>query len=579
MSIKQCILRSRNYKFRDVILPNETPVIVGRGPQTRIRDRKCSKCQVQITALYKSKKAIIRQLGTNPSEVDSGLLAADQELEVLDGCNINLLEGDLKYTLEFLTTEPETRSKHKHNSRTPGATAKKLKLSSSPPRYDGTSTPQEECSPSIAEASASKEDISLQESIADEETSLETLHQSVVRDFDSLSTQDRWEEYDHSKIFIFTPAGIKGQNKVAAFDLDHTIITTQSGRVFPTSTDDWKIFYAEIPGRIKKLHNEGYKIVIFTNQKGISRGKTSAPDFKKKIQRIVQKLGVPIQALVSTGHGKYRKPNTGMWDYLLQKCNQGISIDVKSSIYVGDAAGRPDNWAPKKKKDFSCADRLFALNVGLQFYTPEEFFLGHKPANYKMPLFDPRNIRTTTLAVKCLPLPKEDLNSDTIFASSSEMVVFVGFPAAGKSHFALSYLIPKGYVHINRDTLGTWQKCVSEASKALSNGQKVVIDNTNPDLESRKRYIEVAQKFKVPCRCFLFYCSLEQAKHNNVFRELMNPDDKHVGVNDMVLNSYKGKFVEPSLKEGFTSIIKVNFIPKFKNKNEEKLFKRFLIEK
>lgn len=27
-----------------------------------------------------------------------------------------------------------------------------------------------------------------------------------------------------------------------------------------------------------------------------------------------------------------------------------------------DAAGRPVNWAPKKKKDFSCADRLVIKN-------------------------------------------------------------------------------------------------------------------------------------------------------------------------------------------------------------------------
>lgn len=74
---------------------------------------------------------------------------------------------------------------------------------------------------------------------------------------------------------------------------------------------------------------------FFFFQKGISRGKTSAPEFKKKVQRIIQKLGVPAQAIVSTGSGKYRKPNTGMWDYFVQKCNQGVPVDRESSFFVG----------------------------------------------------------------------------------------------------------------------------------------------------------------------------------------------------------------------------------------------------
>lgn len=37
--------------------------------------------------------------------------------------------------------------------------------------------------------------------------------------------------------------------------------------------------------------------------------------------------------------------------------------DKKDSYFVGDAAGRPD--------DFASTDRKFALNVGIQFHTPE----------------------------------------------------------------------------------------------------------------------------------------------------------------------------------------------------------------
>jgi len=38
-----------------------------------------------------------------------------------------------------------------------------------------------------------------------------------------------------------------------------------------------------------------------------------------------------------------------------------------------------------------------------------------------------------------------------------------------------------------QDTLKTWQKCVAATKEAVDKGLSVVVDNTNPELESRHR--------------------------------------------------------------------------------------------
>ena len=85
-----------------------------------------------------------------------------------------------------------------------------------------------------------------------------------------------------------------------------------------------------------------------------------------------------------------------------------------------------------------------------------------------------------------------------------ELVVMVGYPGSGKSTFAET---AKNYTVVNRDTLRTWQKCVQSADAALKARKSVLVDNTNPDLESRKRYVDLAKKHKVACR-LAYSCAL-----------------------------------------------------------------------
>lgn len=96
-----------------------------------------------------------------------------------------------------------------------------------------------------------------------------------------------------------------------------------------------------------------------------------------------------------------------------------------------------------------------------------------------------------------------------------QVVILVGYPASGKSYFTSQYLIPAGYVHVNRDTLGSWQRCVTLTESAIKRDISVVVDNTNPDKESRKRFIDIAKALNVPCRCFVLNTNIDHAKHNN----------------------------------------------------------------
>lgn len=145
--------------------------------------------------------------------------------------------------------------------------------------------------------------------------------QSELEQFTNIkeAMNNVWEDVDKGEVYIFTAKGVKSSEKIAAFDMDGTLIKTKSGKVHPVDTNDWQIAFPQASQKLIEKFNDGYKIVILTNQSPIGNGRVKIEDFKKKIEGIVAKLNVPIQVYMATGKGFYRKPAPGMWKVLAEQ--------------------------------------------------------------------------------------------------------------------------------------------------------------------------------------------------------------------------------------------------------------------
>ena len=147
----------------------------------------------------------------------------------------------------------------------------------------------------------------------------------------------------------------------------------------------------------------------------------------------------------------------------------------------------------------------------------------------------------------------------------------MGYNAAGKSTLVKEY-VSDGYFRINRDiSKGSLMDQATLAERAIDNGSfKVVLDNTYPNIHSRKDIIGVAKSKKIPIRCVHLTTSLEDAQLNACLR-MIRKTGKLLGTEDFKKNTdpnlfppaaiyhYRKEFQAPSLKEGFSAIEEVPF--------------------
>lgn len=318
------------------------------------------------------------------------------------------------------------------------------------------------------------------------------------------------------------------KQKIASFDIDGTIISTKSGKVFPVDYKDWKFLYENIVLQtLQDYYKKGYCIIFITNQGGL-KNEDKKKDWIKKINNVVKEIGVPVCIFASIDIYLFRKPLPSIWNII-----KTMVLVSNESFYCGDAAGRD--------KDHNDTDYKFALNCYIKFMTPEMFFLGELKNEHWEIKYPNLAEMSTTSYYKFVP------------SKTKELIILVGFPGSGKSSMVEKYLEPNEYMRISHDILKTKKKCLDETEKYMKLSKNIVIDNLNYSREMRKIYIDIAKKYNYDVRCIILDTSYDVSKHNMLYRYYKS-GGKIGRVPDLVYNKMRKNMELPCKDEGIKII-------------------------
>ena len=134
-----------------------------------------------------------------------------------------------------------------------------------------------------------------------------------------------------------------------------------------------------------------------------------------------------------------------------------------------------------------------------------------------------------------------------------ECIIFTGLQASGKSTFYLEHFY-KTHIRINLDMLKKRKREDIFLEACVEGNQRVVIDNTNPSIEERAKYIELFKKHHFKIIGYYFKTDLEICLERNA---------KRIGKENIPERGVRSTFykmVKPTYIEGYDELYKVKIV-------------------
>tara|TARA_B100001173_G_scaffold304951_1_gene309700 strand:- start:3999 stop:5111 length:1113 start_codon:yes stop_codon:yes gene_type:complete len=272
-----------------------------------------------------------------------------------------------------------------------------------------------------------------------------------------------------------------------AFDFDDTLVKKNTCAPLPNVIET-----------LKTLIENKYNIIVFSNQKGIEKKKTSHEKVQEKMENFSKLLDNSITFFYATSDDEYRKPCIGMFELFKSLTKSKIEY------YCGDAAGRP--------KDFSISDLYFANNINVQFKLPEEIF--NKVGDVGLIATTQKKSLTNSLYANdvwengflknkrnIVPLSENIDLDDVLEQNQKYLILLVGPQGSGKTTIRNNIVKKHDFEVINNDTKYLQQKATRQQKfdevEKDSSKKGIIVDNTNPSKAARKSWMDLAPNWKV----------------------------------------------------------------------------------